>query len=611
MRVEGSTARVTTLTIATGVLTGFATPAWSQPALQAVAPPRAAASDDLLGLWGGEALLGPQVRGELLLERHGARWTARVAGFEVAADHTGDSVVLQLPGGQGTVRARVPSAPPSRRADGRADGRADRPPNGTPDGFWVQPLDGDGPPYATPLRFRPAGAGAWRATVTPLDARFPLYLWVRRGGDGALQGVFRNPAANWPGRAGVYGVVRERTSDGKTVTFLDPRTRQPKYRQPYDSAGRTLLFDFGGPILLTPRTREQAVGFVPRSPALAPYAYRPPADLADGWRGAPARTVGVDEAALTQIVRGLVAADPLDDALPRVHALVIARRGRLVLDEYFYGTGPDQLHDLRSASKTVTSILAGAAMYQGALHGGAPLNMQTAVGTVAGAPVTVGQLLTHTSGLACDDDDDASPGNEDAMQAQRGQPDWYRFTLALPRAHPPGTTYAYCSGGINLVGRVIGAATHTWLPAFFERALARPLGIAHYAVNLMPTGEAYAGGGLQLRPRDLLKLGQLYLDGGVWRGTRVVSAAWVAQSTARQVDRPDGSTDGFGWHRHVLTARGRTYETYEASGNGGQFVVVVPDLQLVVATTAGNYGQYAAWRRIREALVPAVMAATY
>jgi CubicO group peptidase (beta-lactamase class C family) len=401
--------------------------------------------------------------------------------------------------------------------------------------------------------------------VTPLDARFPLYLWVRRGTDGALQGVFRNPAANWPGRAGVYGVVRA----GETVTFLDPRTKQPKWRQPYDSAGRTLLFDFGGPIQLTPRTREQAVGFVPRSPSLAPYAYRPPADLADGWRGAAARAVGVDEAALTAIVRGLAGADPLNDSLPRVHALLVARRGRLVLDEYFYGHGPDQLHDLRSASKTITSVMAGAAMYQGARYRGARLDMTSPVGAVAGAPVTVGQLLTHTSGLACDDDDDASPGNEDAMQAQRAEPDWYRFTLALPRAHPPGTTYAYCSGGINLVGQVVGQATRTWLPSFFERAVARPLGIAHYAVNLMPTGEAYAGGGLQLRPRDLLKLGQLYLDGGTWRGTRLVSAAWVAQSTARQVDRPDGSTDGFGWHRHVLRAGGRAYQTYEAGGTAG------------------------------------------
>jgi len=123
----------------------------------------------------------------------------------------------------------------------------------------------------------------------------------------------------------------------------------------------------------------------------------------------------------------------------------------------------------------------------------------------------------------------------------------------------------------------------------------------------MPTGEAYAGGGMYMRPRDFLKFGQLYLNGGTWHGVRVVSAAWVSQSTARQVDRQDGSEDGFGWHRHVLQAGTRRFQTYEASGNGGQLVVVVPELDLVVATTAGNYGQYNLWRQIRESLVPAVM----
>jgi CubicO group peptidase (beta-lactamase class C family) len=249
--------------------------------------------------------------------------------------------------------------------------------------------------------------------------------------------------------------------------------------------------------------------------------------------------------------------------------------------------------------------MAGAAMYRGAR-----VEASTPVADgLGGAPITVGHLLAHTSGLACDDDDEGSPGNEDTMQEQAVERDWYRFTRALPRVHAPGSTYSYCSGGINLVGQVIADATGRWLPAFFDRAVAKPLGIAHYAINLMPTGEAYSGGGMQLRPRDLLKFGQLYLDNGVWNGNRVVTAEWVARSTARQSDRADGSTDGYGWHRHVLRAGGRNYESYEAGGNGGQFVVVVPELALVVATTAGSYGQYAAWRRIREELVPAVMAA--
>jgi CubicO group peptidase (beta-lactamase class C family) len=435
--------------------------------------------------------------------------------------------------------------------------------------------------------------------VTPLDQRFPLYLSITRASDGTLWGVFRNPAANWPGRAGAYHVTR----GGDQVSFADSRTGKVRYTQPYDSVQRTIAFDFGGPIVLTPRTRAQAAGFVPRSPGLPAYEYRAPVDQPDGWTSGRARAVGLDEAALQEIVRGIVATDPLSDSVPRVHALLVARHGRLVLEEYFFGYGPDRLHDLRSASKTITSVMAGAAMQRGA-----PFTMATRIDAT---PITVGQLLTHTSGLACDDDDDKSPGNEDAMQSQTQEPDWYRYFLALPTVHVPGTTYAYCSAGINLVGHVIGQHVHTWLPAFFDRAVAQPLEITQYAVNLMPTGEAYAGGGMYMRPRDFLKFGQLYLNGGTWHGVRVVSAAWVSQSTARQVDRQDGSEDGFGWHRHVLQAGTRRFQTYEASGNGGQLLVVVPELDLVVATTAGNYGQYRLWRQIRESLVPAVMQAAH
>jgi CubicO group peptidase (beta-lactamase class C family) len=139
--------------------------------------------------------------------------------------------------------------------------------------------------------------------------------------------------------------------------------------------------------------------------------------------------------------------------------------------------------------------------------------------------------------------------------------------------------------------------------------VARPLQFGRYAINLMPDGQAYSAGGMFLRPRDFLKLGQLYLSGGVWNGRRIVSQTWVRASTSHQVDRPDGSSDGFGWHRHSLTVDGTRFDTFEASGNGGQIVLVVPALDLVVAVTAGNYGESAVWQRLRSELVVAVMRA--
>lgn len=543
----------------------------AQPAPRAALPQ---AGDDLLGLWGAEPILGPQVRGTLLLDRTARRWTMRIGGFEAAAEQAGDSAIIALPGGQGTLRLWISGE--------------------KTEAYWIQPT-GMNPRYASPVRLRSQGANSWRGTVAPVDDQFPLYLFVRRMPDGALHGIFRNPAQNWPGRVAYYVVTR----DGESVTFTNPRTGKVQWRQPYDSARRAITFDFGTPIVLSPRTIEQALGFVPRSQALPAYVYRRPADIGDGWTVSEASTAGVDPAALQAIVRGLYGADPLSDTAPRVHSLLVARRGRLVLEEYFRGSAQDAMHDLRSASKTMTSIMVGSA-----IHHGAAISSRT---TLPGTPITVGQLLSHSSGLACNDDDDASPGNEDTMQSQQAQEDWYAFFLALPKVHAPGTTYAYCSAGINITGKVLGAATRLWLPRVFETQLALPMRFSRYGINLMPTGEAYSGGGMYLLPRDFLKFGQLYLDGGLWHGTRLVSAAWVRQSTAHVIDRADGSDDGLGWHRHLLSVGTRRYQTYEASGNGGQFAVVIPELQMTIVVTAGNYGQYDVWQKIRDELVPAVM----
>jgi CubicO group peptidase (beta-lactamase class C family) len=123
---------------------------------------------------------------------------------------------------------------------------------------------------------------------------------------------------------------------------------------------------------------------------------------------------------------------------------------------------------------------------------------------------------------------------------------------------------------------------------------------------------------VRMRPRDLLKIGQLYLDGGVWRGRQVVGADWVRLSTAPHVDVSPESTgltpedfnnfyglakDGYAWHVNDLKVGDRVYRDYEATGNGGQLIIVVPDAELVVAITAGNYGQGGIWNRWRDTIV--------
>ena len=544
--------------------------------------------DDLIGLWGSEVHLGPQVRGDIVLERRADRWSLRVAGFEATSPITSDSVRIVLPGGQGELRARI-----------------DRP-SAAMRGFWVQPA-GNLPPYATPVHFSRAPDGAWIGTVVPIDETFSLYLQVQRRGDGSLKGVFRNPDVNWNGRAPWFRVTRE----GDNVAFVDSATGKKRWVQSYDSAERRIAFDFGGPVILRPRSPDQMVGFFPRSPSAPSYLYRVPTSRDDGWRTATAASVGMDQAQLQALVRRVIAADPASDSAPLIHSLLIARHGKLVLDEYFSGQTPDLAHDLRSASKTFTSVMAGVAMDHGARFTMSssvisllPGEVALAAGDDRKARITVGQLLTHSTGLSCDDNDDTSPGNEDTMQGQSAERNWYRYILGLTMAHDPGSTYAYCSGGINVVGGVIRKTTRTWLPEFFDRYIARPLQITHYGMNLMPSGDAYAGGGVRMRSRDLLKFGQLYLNGGTWNGARVVSTEWVARSTAHQIDAPNGSSDGYGWHRYALAVGGKTYQEYEASGNGGQFLIVVPAFDLAVVFTAGNYNQYRIWRKFRDEIVP-------
>ncbi len=541
-------------------------------------PAHGQAASELEGLWGFEYQAGAAVHGELVLSRSGATWTMRLAGYEVSAVQMADTVRLAVPGNRGTLRIHAAPTGPAQ-------------PRALPSALWIQPPSANGAPaYASPVRLHAIGPPAWRGLVRPLQEQFSLYLSVRLDAQGALEARFRNPERNFGG-----GRVFKARVDSGRVVLTDAVSGRQRFTQPFDALAKTIAFDFGVPLNATPRQANATVGFMPRIVAPAPYSYRAPSDLRDGWRVSRASIEGMSGDSLAALVRSVIAAGPLTDTTPRLHAVVVARHGRLVLDEYFFGYDATKLHDLRSASKTITSVLLGVAMYRGA-----PISEQRAI-TPAGA--TIGHLLTHTSGLACNDDDGASPGNEDVMQEQRKEPDWYRYTLALPQLHRPGTTYAYCSAGINLVGKAIRDATSQWLPQYFDQFVASPLGIETYALNLMPTGEGYAGGGLHMRPRDLLKVGQLYLSEGIWNGVRLVSRSWVRRSTQRQQPDSSGADDGYAWHRHTLRVGACAVPSYEASGNGGQFLLVIPSLDVVAVITAGNYGEGRTWQSIRERFV--------
>jgi len=549
----------------------------------------------LEGLWISETEFGSPARGELTVRLQGARGRAEIGGRVASFTVEGDSIRFALGGAAGTFRGRIEHGAREIR------------------GFWIQPpstgVEGPfGQAYATPLRLAAAGRDRYRGTVVPVPTRFTLYLSMWSDSTG-WRGAFRNPQFNLTGGASRFRVRSAADSLYFTAQFADANEPAIQLVAQWDQARSIIRMPWQGlesPVVFAPCDARQAAGFWPRRRGES-TRYREPVHAADGWTTARASQAGMDEEALACFTRALADTSPIAPRAPLVHSCLIERHGRLVFEEYFFGFDRDTPHDLRSAAKTFASVLVGTAMRHGAVIGpDSPVYASMAARGPFANPdprksqITLAHLLTHTSGLACDDNSDDSPGAEWHMQASQ---DWWKHTLDLPVEAEPGTRYAYCSGGTNLVGGVVAGATGRWIPEFFDATVASPLDFGRYHYNLMPDGEGYLGGGVHMRPRDLLKLGRVYLDGGRRREQRIVDSTWVQVSTADQV--PDSTrAEGYAWHLVTLKHGGREYRAYEASGNGGQFLIVIPELDLSVVFTAGNYMMYGIWRHFRDDLVP-------
>jgi CubicO group peptidase (beta-lactamase class C family) len=557
----------------------------------------AATPDALTGLWGCERVFGPAVHGELTVDGRGGEWHAHISGYAVTVRVSQETLTFVLPGGEGEFRGHFTS--------GRTGIL----------GHWLQPQTAaDGVRYASPVQLGFVQQGVWRGEVQPLEDRLSLYLALRRSEDGSLRAFIRNPERNW-GMGHDYRVALE----GTDLAFTGRQSASDVLRGRYDPQADTLSIPIPqfGAFTFTRRTPDTALGFSPTTPAKDDYVYRPPVVEHDGWKTASLSEAALETDRLTALVQRIRHTQTDGFTAPYIHGLLIARHGKLALEEYFYGFDKERTHDLRSASKTITGALVGIALDHSARFG-----LETPVYSLfpeyarlahpdpRKQKITVRDLLSMNSGLACDENDDNSPGNEDTMQSQETQPDYYKYTLDLPMAADPGTgTAVYCSAGINLLGGVVRNATGTSLMDFFEQYYAGPLDIHTYHLNLSPTGDGYAGGGIYLRPRDALKLGQLYLSGGLWNGRRVLSQTWAARSIERHSTFPASDYApahdyGYTWHLHQVQVAGGTHGEYVAEGNGGQLVIVIPDLDVVVLFTAGNYGNFPTWRKYFEELVP-------
>lgn len=555
---------------------------------QTGSPAAAALPADWGGLWVAEKRFGPDLAGPVSLSRTDRGWVAVVQGDSVPVE--------RREAGDGSIEWSF------RFFDlGRFAGRQASP--GAPiRGHWIQP---PGPvqnyPFATPLRLEAFDGGkGYQGAIEPFAQQVSLNIpLIAEPGDGAAGGTryrtfLREPERN----LGIFFGIERVEVAGEELRFRDSAGELLATGRSVEPGQRfSLVFPrFGETLDFTRRSRPAAPTFYPRRSTAPVTALARPAETADGWLTADAKDSGLDSGLLTELVASIAASEPGGLREPYIHGLLIAHRGKLVLEEYFHGFDRDRPHDSRSAGKTIGSALLGIALRQGLFA-----SLDTPVYPLFGGVdrfanpdprkqrLTLRHLVSMSPGLDCVDDKSESPGNEDVMQSQDEQPDWYRYTLDLPMLGEPGEAGYYCTAGINLIGGAIARAAGMSLIRFFQENFADPLEIPYYQMNLSPTEEAYLGGGIRLRPRDFLKLGQVYLDGGVWKGRRLVSEDWVRQSAAAHASLNRENDYGYGWWRQTFEVRGRPIDTFFASGNGGQMLFVVPQLEMTVMIQAGNY----------------------
>lgn len=328
-------------------------------------------------------------------------------------------------------------------------------------------------------------------------------------------------------------------------------------------------------------------------------AYQVPMQKNDGWHVGHAGKSGLDLTVLNDFADMLDSEPAKHPFEAQTEAVLIAHKGVLVFERYFRGYDGDQPHDLRSASKSLTGLLPGLAQQAGLLQEETVQSLlDTPVYKTLGFEtddpnkqnITLEHALSMSTGLDCNDFQQGSPGQEDAMQSQQDEPNWFRYILKLDAVHKPGSHSAYCSGGINLTGAVLTEKTQRWIPTLIEELFARPLGIKQYHVNLIPNmQQAYSGGGLHLTVRDFLKMGQLILNNGRWGNQQLLSPEYV-ESVITPRGSISGNGYGLGWWINTYEIDGHRYKTFGAGGNGGQQVFVVPELDMVFASLGSAYG---------------------
>lgn len=304
--------------------------------------------------------------------------------------------------------------------------------------------------------------------------------------------------------------------------------------------------------------------------------------------------------------------------LKEITSVVAVYDSKLLLEEYFNGADRNTLHDTRSVGKSFASTLMGIAINEGyiknekqTLHSFYNLKEYTNY-NVKKDSITIADLLTMSSAFDGSDADSDSPGNEENMYPTDN---WVKFTLdlAIDPTKTNGAKWEYFTAGVVLLGDILNKNVPGGLENYADEKLFKPLGITKYQWQYTPQKVANTAGGLQMRSLDSAKYALLYKNNGVWNGKQLLPEQWVKKTLAKQIEIQGRDNEFYGylfWNKTV-TYKGKNYETYYCSGNGGNKFIIFKTLPLVVVITSKAYnkpyGHVQSDKIVSDYLLPAIL----
>ncbi len=425
----------------------------------------------------------------------------------------------------------------------------------------------------------------WHALIPKpeiIDTDYLVYLELYRDESGAIQAKMQSNKENRE----LHFTIDSVTIRGDSLEFNISNDRF-HISAIHNLSQKTLSLSYANPggerrIELVKLAPHEYEGYRPR-PLDTKYTYSVPKLPEESIPSASLEEVGID------VERFLAFMDEMNQGdYDHIHSILVSKDQKLVFEEYFHGYHREYLHDIRSAFKSLASLALGKAMMEDS-----SLQVNTKIldyypgyeiTALQKQAITIHHALTMSTGITLEDED----------EMQGNHPDWVGYKLKLPMKYPPGEHYEYSSGGSHLLSGIIQKSSEQYLPLFLAEKIMGPMDIKQFQMLTSPYGRAYLAGSFYMRPLDLSKFGLLIINGGKWKEKTLIPASWIEQSTHPHIQGswPENSDYGYLWRILERNVGGKAMKTIEAWGNGGQFLIIIPEVEMTITITGGNYNLF-------------------